>query len=115
MGRKQKCRRICSRPDITVFKPAGVPISAMTGVSLGLDALEAMRLVDALGLSQAEAAKQMEISKPTLCRILAEGRKQVARALSSGMVIRIMAEAENCVVRHAPRHKNNTQTQEETS
>ncbi len=112
MGRKRKCRRIFSRPEITVFKPAGVPISSITGVGLGLDSLEAMRLVDALGLSQAEAAEQMRVSRPTLCRILAEGRKQVARALNNGMAIRIIAEAESFIV--TPNQDNSPETQEAT-
>ena len=42
------------------------------------------RLADAEGLSQEEAARQMEISPPTFCRLLAEARRRVAQALTRG-------------------------------
>lgn len=76
-------------PTTTVFKPVGAPMSQLNGVVLGLDGFEAMRLVDAEGLSQEAAAAAMGVSRPTLCRILGEARTQVARALTQGWVIRI--------------------------
>lgn len=51
---------------------------------IGLDMLEALRLVDAEGLPQEEAAASMNISTATLCRILSDARRQVAVALSQG-------------------------------
>jgi predicted DNA-binding protein (UPF0251 family) len=76
-------------PEVTVFKPMGVSMSQLSGVVLGLDGFEALRLVDGEGLSQEEAAARMKVSRPTLCRILGEARAQVARALSRGWAIRI--------------------------
>ena len=66
--------------------------------------MEALRLVDAEGLSQEDAALRMGVSRPTVCRILGEARTQVARALARSWAIRIKsadnsddAEAErNC-------------------
>lgn len=89
MGRRRKCRRIEGRYDVTFFKPRGTPMSELTGVSVPVDGIEAMRLVDAEGLSQEEAASRMGVSAPTLCRILAAARSAVARALAGGMAIRI--------------------------
>ena len=89
MGRRRKCRRIEGRYDVTFFKPRGIPMSELTGVSVPVDGVEAMRLVDAEGLSQEEAAGRMGVSAPTLCRILAAARSTVARALAGGMAIRI--------------------------
>ena len=89
MGRRRKCRFVADVPTVTVFKPQGVPMGQLYGVVLGLDGFEAMRLVDGEGLSQEEAAGLMQVSRPTLCRILAEARTQVARALSKGWAIRI--------------------------
>ena len=51
----------------------------------------------AAGLSQEEAAVLMQVSRPTLCRILAEARSQVARALSRGWAIRIEVDGEHTV------------------
>ena len=83
MGRRRKCRFVADVPTVTVFKPQGVPMGQLYGVVLGLDGFEAMRLVDGEGLSQEEAAGLMQVSRPTLCRILAEARTQVARVLIS--------------------------------
>ncbi len=89
MGRPRKCRQVSLQPEVTIFKPQGVPMSRLQGVVLAIDGLEALHLVDAEGLSQEEAAQQMGVSRPTLCRILGEARMQVARALSRGWAIRI--------------------------
>lgn len=89
MGRRRTRRNIAVRPEVTVFKPQGVPLTGLCGVILGLDGLEALRLVDAEGLSQEEAAQAMGVSRPTVCRILNKARAQVARALSQGWAIRI--------------------------
>ena len=97
MGRRRKCRFVADVPAVTVFKPQGVPMGQLYGVVLGLDGLEAMRLVDGEGLSQEEAAALMQVSRPTLCRILAEARSQVARALSRGWAIRIEVDGEHTV------------------
>lgn len=81
--RPQKLRLIAAKPACRRFSPdTGHDAPAMT---LGLDMLEALRLADAEGLSQEEAARQMEISPPTFCRLLAEARRRVAQALTQGL------------------------------
>lgn len=99
MGRRRKCRFVAVTPAFTVFKPMGVPLGQLCGAVLGVDGLEAMRLVDAEGCSQEEAARHMGVSRSTLCRILAEARGQVARALSQGWVIRIAVDQPETVAR----------------
>jgi predicted DNA-binding protein (UPF0251 family) len=84
-------------PSVTVFKPQGVPMGQLYGVAIGLDGFEALRLVDAEGLSQEEAAARMGVSRPTLCRILGEARTMVARALSRGWAIRIELGGDHAV------------------
>jgi predicted DNA-binding protein (UPF0251 family) len=97
VGRRRKCRFVANVPDVTVFKPVGVPMSQLSGVVLGLDGFEAMRLVDGEGLTQEEAAARMQVSRPTLCRMLGEARAQVARALSRGWAIRIEVDVLHAV------------------
>lgn len=58
-------------------------------VTIRLDMLEAMRLVDAEGLCQEEAASSMGVSPPTLCRILGQGRRLSALALTTGKIIKL--------------------------
>ncbi len=89
MPRPRKCRRIGHQPPVTFYKPQGVPLGQLKGVVLTMEGLEALRLVDAEGLSQEEAAVRMEVSRPTVCRILGEARAVVARALANGWAIRI--------------------------
>lgn len=97
MGRRRKCRFVADVPEVTVFKPVGIPMSQLYGVAIGLDGFEALRLVDGEGLSQEEAAARMLVSRPTLCRILGEARGQVARALSRGWAIRIEVDVAHAV------------------
>ncbi len=53
-------------------------------IMIGHDLMEALRLVDAEGASQDEAARSMEVSTATLCRILGQARLHVATALCNG-------------------------------
>lgn len=92
MPRPRKRRCIQALPPALFYKPQGVALADLRGVTLPLDGYEAMRLVDALGLSQEEAAQRMGVSRPTLCRVLAEARCVVARAISNGWAIRVETE-----------------------
>jgi predicted DNA-binding protein (UPF0251 family) len=78
MPRPRSPRFIRCLPSITLYKPQGVPLRDLVWQDLPLEGLEAMRLVDAKGLSQAQAAERMGISTPTLCRVLAGARNAVA-------------------------------------
>lgn len=89
MGRPRKCRKIGCKPDTTFFKPAGTPLKGLEEVQLTLDELEALRLVDLRSVSQGEAAEQMEVSQPTLSRMLSSARGKVADGLVHGKAIRV--------------------------
>lgn len=106
MPRPRKRRCIGSAPPATFYKPQGVPLSQLRGAILPVEGFEAMRLVDAEGLSQEEAAQRMEVSRPTLCRMLGEARSVVARALANGWAIRIedVADSEPDEARHGQGH-----------
>ncbi len=89
MVRPRRIRRICFAPNVTYFKPAGIPLRTLQEVTIKKDELEALRLKNLKGLEQEEAAKQMEISQPTFHRLLAEANKKVTDALINGKAIRI--------------------------
>lgn len=75
-------RRKCRGLDGTrVFKPAAIPLSELRTVRLGLDELEAMRLCDLEGLDQSQAGVHMAVSRGTVQRLLARGRKKLVEAL----------------------------------
>ena len=54
--------------------------------------LEAMRLVDKLGLEQKDAGKKMGVSRGTIWRLLQSGRKKVITALSESRPLTIVVK-----------------------
>lgn len=89
MPRPKRCRKICFDPDYKVFKPQGTPMAGLASIEMGLDELEALRLSDVEDLSQADAAKRMDVSQPTFNRILSGARAKVAKALTEGVALKI--------------------------
>jgi predicted DNA-binding protein (UPF0251 family) len=57
--------------------------------------LEALRLADLEGLTQAQAAERMGVSRSTLQRILARARRQVALVLSDQQALYIEGQTVN--------------------
>ncbi|MBE0642497.1 MAG: DUF134 domain-containing protein [Bacteroidetes bacterium] len=88
-GRPPHCRAIGPAPEVTCFKPAGIPLSGCRSIVMTLDELEAVRLADYEGLYQDEAAVRMEVSRATFGRILESARKKIARVLIEGLVLEI--------------------------
>ncbi len=89
MVRTKKCRVVSSLPNITYFKPAGIPLKFLNEIRLSVEEAEALRLKDIEGLQQTEAAGKMGVSRPTFQRVLSAARKKVADALLNGKAIRI--------------------------
>jgi uncharacterized protein len=89
MPRRPIERSVAGVPRITLFKPAGVPARELEQLRLGIDELEAIRLVDLEGLSHEQAAEAMGVSRQTVGRVLERGRTRVAEALVGGKAILI--------------------------
>ena len=89
MPRPPKCRRVEFVPEITCFKPVGVPLVELEEISLTVEELEAIRLKDLEKLEQELCAGKMQISRPTFHRILVSARNKLAQALVQGKAIRI--------------------------
>ncbi len=88
-GRPRCLRNVSEIPDITYFKPRGIPLSELETVILTVEELEAIRLVDFAGLEHEDAAEKMSVSRKTLWRDLKSARKKVADALINGKAIEI--------------------------
>lgn len=88
-GRPKCPRRIVYAPQVTYFKPRGIPMSQLKVVSIAMEELEALRLVDLEGLQQEEAAFQMGISRRAFWEDLQSARRKVSFALTTGMAIEI--------------------------
>ncbi|MGP8321672.1 MAG: DUF134 domain-containing protein [Methanosarcinaceae archaeon] len=88
-GRPKCLRRIENAPEVTYFKPRGVPMSKLEVVSLVMEEFEALRLVDLEGLHQEEAAQIMGISRRAFWEDIQNARAKVALALTTGKAIEI--------------------------
>ena len=93
-GRPRSPRRVECSPEAFYFKPRGIPLRELETVSLAIEELEALRLVDLEGMTQEDAAFNMGISRRAFWEDLQNARKKVALALIAGMAIEI-AGADN--------------------
>ncbi|NPV93351.1 MAG: DUF134 domain-containing protein [Firmicutes bacterium] len=89
MPRPPKTRKVGFIPTATYFKPAGVPMSKLEEIQLGIDELEALRLKDVLGMDQEECARQMDLTQSTFQRIITAARQKVASAIVEGKALRV--------------------------
>ena len=89
MPRPRHCRRVAHLPQVTFYKPQGVPLSILQHIALTVDELEAIRLADLQGLYQEQAAEQMNISRQTFGRIIESAHKKIADALVNGKALKI--------------------------
>ena len=94
MPRPRIHRRLRGSLREEIYKPAGIPLADLQQVMLQPDELEALRLADLEGQSQAEGAASMGISRSTFQRILQRAHRQVALALSERRALRILASLE---------------------
>jgi predicted DNA-binding protein (UPF0251 family) len=89
MVRPRLFRRIEYVPNITYFKPQGVPMRFLEIVTLSHEEVEAVRLKNLNGMEQEQAAKKMNTSQSTFQRILSSANKKIAQALIQGKAIKI--------------------------
>jgi len=90
MVRPRLCRRIRFNPNVTYFKPQGVPLRFLEVVELTTEEAEALRLRNIKDLEQEEAAKKMNTSQSTFQRILSSAYKKISKALIEGKAIKII-------------------------
>jgi predicted DNA-binding protein (UPF0251 family) len=89
MVRPVKDRIVAYNPEISYFKPRGIPMMELDEVKITVDEREALRLADHLGLSHAEAGQRMGVSRATFGRIIQRARQIVADALINGKAIHV--------------------------
>ncbi len=89
MPRPKNDRIVNEPPLYTEFKPIGVAGISLKQILLSLDEYEALRLADYRGLSQEEAADEMNISRSTFSRLVEQARKKIADFLVHGKLLTI--------------------------
>lgn len=87
MPRPRQVSKVQIPPRVKGFIPVGYYKNQSEPVQLNIEEYEAIRLLDYEGLSQVEAAKIMQISRPTLTRIYERARRKVATALTEAQQI----------------------------
>lgn len=89
MSRPNKPRTICGLPEYHMFGPKGRKANQLEKITLMVDEYEVIRLMDHLGMNQAEAANQIGVARTTVQRIYVNARKKIADALVSGKILMI--------------------------
>ncbi|MFH0757704.1 MAG: DUF134 domain-containing protein [Bacteroidota bacterium] len=85
--RSKQFRKVVSPPVLKGFQPIGVPFNDAVVVSLLCEEYEALRLADYSGMKQEEAARMMNVSRPTFTRIYSSCLQKIARAFTEGRSI----------------------------
>ncbi|MGC9342419.1 MAG: DUF134 domain-containing protein [Bacteroidales bacterium] len=89
MPNRKRRRKISAPPPMEGYKPVGVPMRELESVVLLYEEFEALRLADYENLTQEEAAKKMDISRPTFTRLYDKARKSIAKAFVEGKAIEV--------------------------
>ncbi len=92
-GRPKHCRWVENEPEVTLFKPAGIPARELEQVELTIDEFEAVRLADMESMYQEKAAERLKVSRQTFGRIITSAHKKIAEALVNGKSILIKGGA----------------------
>ena len=88
LGRPIKSRIVHKDPGTKQFSPRGH--RGRPGYNeLKVEEVEAIRLIDHMGLNQVEAAGSMGISQQTFSRVLRKARKSLGEALILGRIIKV--------------------------
>ncbi len=92
MPRPKLCRKIDFNPNVTYFKPQGIPMRDLEIVELTTEEMEAYRLRHINDLDQQQSADKMHTSTSTYQRILNSAYKKIAEALVNGKAIKIIKQ-----------------------
>ena len=86
MARPAKSRKVCRLPMCWNFYGSQ---GSDSGIVLTVEEYETIRLIDYMGFSQEECARQMEGSRATIQALYTEARKKLARFLVEGASLKI--------------------------
>ncbi|MCE5261739.1 MAG: DUF134 domain-containing protein [Euryarchaeota archaeon] len=90
-GRPMKPRTLCGRSDYGSFMPSRPTDDEP--IVLEMDEMEALRLVDYLGMSQEEAAIRMGVSRGTVWRCVDSGRRKLVAMVEEGRPLKVRDDA----------------------
>lgn len=86
MARPRKHKRICAEPETASFNTGR---KGKEYVSLTVDEFETIRLIDYMGLTQQECARQMQVARSTITAVYENARYKFSDSLINDKEIRI--------------------------
>ena len=89
MARRKKARRICDIPDTREFNSKK---STDTKISMSIDEYEVIRLIDYMGLTQSECARQMQLARTTITSIYDSARRKISSLLIANKTLELQAD-----------------------
>lgn len=87
--RPKKTRWIKCDSGERYFRPQGVSVKKLKGITLTLDEFESIRLIDYEQLTQEQVAKQMKIHRSTVSRIISSAHKKIADAYVNKKAVKV--------------------------
>lgn len=96
MGRTKIDRSCSFKPEFTLFSPKEKKSAGV--MPLNNDEMESIFLMDYQSLYQEDAAKAMNVSRPTFSRILKSARKKITTALVCGYEIQILDKKDRFII-----------------
>ncbi len=89
MPRPKKSRKVVNPPKMKGFRPFGMQSCVNDSIRMKFEEYESLRLVNYKMLSQDEAAKSMNVSRPTFTRIYNRALKLIAKSFAEGLAMEI--------------------------
>ena len=89
LARPEKCRCICSMPEVREFRPVRPGKRKGTPVVIRVDEYEVLRLLDVEQFTQEQCAQRMHIARTTVTRMYDEVRRKIAAAIVNGKPLTI--------------------------
>lgn len=87
LKKPRKCKCPFGKLKGHIFKPSGIPMTALDHIVLYRDELETLRLCDFEGMTQEQAGRSMGISRGTVQRLLMSGREKIVGAIITSKAI----------------------------
>lgn len=88
MARPEKCKQICNMPKNRRFFCEN-PDNSDNFTILTIEEYETIRLIDYIGLTQAECAEQMHVARTTVQRLYTDARKKLSDFIINGTTLDI--------------------------
>ncbi len=89
MARPKKPRKVLNPPQMAGYKPFGIQILPSETISLSFEEFESLKMVHYDNLSQEDASRHMDVSRPTFTRIYQRALKVITQAFVEGKAIEI--------------------------